>query len=68
MLLKFNLSGSLIWTRQTGTSGADYAYGVFIDVDGSVYVTGYTNESLNGQPWAGDNATNSKFNYSKIVI
>jgi len=55
LLLKYNSSGYLMWSRQTGTSGADIGYGVSSSADGSsIYVAGYTSASLNGQPWAGD--------------
>ncbi len=47
----------MIWTRQTGTSGDDYGYGVSIGTDGNVYVAGSASGSLNGQPWGGDKFT-----------
>ena len=54
VLLKFDAFGSLLWTRETGTSGDDYGYGVSVTPDGSsIYVTGYSYGTLNGQPYAG---------------
>ncbi|TVR97544.1 MAG: hypothetical protein EA416_00530, partial [Trueperaceae bacterium] len=44
--------GTLRWTRQFGTSGDDPALGVATDVNGNVYVTGYTAGELDG-PSAG---------------
>ena len=46
--------GSVLWTSQQGTSGADVGYGVAVSGDGSVLVTGYASGSLNGQLYAGD--------------
>jgi hypothetical protein len=54
VLLQYNSTGALLWTRQTGTSSSDYGFGVSVSADGLyVYVTGYTAGSLNGQPLAG---------------
>ncbi len=45
----------LLQTRQTGTSGGDESRGISVSADGQyVYVTGYTGDSLNGQPYAGN--------------
>jgi hypothetical protein len=38
---KYDASGSLVWSRQFGTSGGDYNTGVSADGLGNVYVTGY---------------------------
>ena len=54
VLLKFDSSGSLLWTRETGTSSDDYGQSVSVTAEGSsIYVTGYSYASLNGQPYAG---------------
>ncbi len=54
VLLKYDSSGSLLWTRETGTSGDDVGDGVSVSVDvNSIYVTGFASGSLNGQPHAG---------------
>ncbi|MET9270880.1 alpha/beta hydrolase-fold protein [Kribbella sp. NPDC003557] len=47
-LVKFGADGSRAWTRSLGTSGTDRAYGVAVDADGRVVVTGYTNGDLDG--------------------
>ncbi len=52
-LLKYNSSGSLLWTRQTGTTSQDEGYGVAISGDGFIYVTGDTYGALNGQTSTG---------------
>ncbi len=54
VLLQYNSTGSLLWTRLTGTSGTDEGSGVSASADGQyIYVTGSTEASLNGQPHAG---------------
>ena len=52
-LLKYDSTGSLSWTRQTGTTGNDTAYGVAVSGDGFIYLTGCTAGNLNGQINAG---------------
>ena len=55
VLLQYSSAGSLLWTRQTGTAGNDYGYGVSASADGKyIYVTGFVDGSLNNQPYAGD--------------
>lgn len=54
-LLQFSSFGELLWKRGTGTSLNDEGYGVSVSADGLyVYVTGYTEDSLNGQTFAGE--------------
>ncbi len=48
VLIKYDSSGALLWTRQTGTTDLDAANGVAVDGAGSVLVTGYTRGSLGG--------------------
>ena len=52
-LLKYDSTGALLWTKQTGTTGRDFGYGVAVSGDGFIYVTGYTGASLNGQVFEG---------------
>ena len=47
-LIKYRADGSREWTRSLGTSGTERAYGVAVDADGRVVVTGYTNGDLDG--------------------
>lgn len=51
---KYSSSGSVIWTRQFGTSTYDGASGVAVDALGNVYVAGYTDGALPGQTSFGD--------------
>jgi hypothetical protein len=47
-LIKYDSDGNKLWTRQTGTTEDDMAYGVTTDAAGNSYLTGYTIGSLNG--------------------
>lgn len=45
---KYSSSGSILWTRQFGTSTEDLATDVAVDGSGNIYVVGYTYGSLGG--------------------
>jgi len=47
-LVKYNSSGTKQWTKQLGTSSADYGQGVAVDSAGNIYITGYTSGGLDG--------------------
>ncbi len=47
-ITKYDASGTLEWTRQLGTSGADHSDGVSADGLGNVYISGRTKGSLDG--------------------
>jgi len=53
-LIKFNSSGTRVWTRLLGSNGVDTAYGVTVDSDGNVNVTGATDGVLGVDPSPGD--------------
>ena len=50
---KFDRDGNRLWTRQSGTTGADSAGAVVVDGSGNIYIAGYATGSLNGSPYAG---------------
>ena len=52
-LVKYDDAGSRLWTRQFGSSGDDFAYGLAADVSGHVYVAGSTAGDLDGQTNSG---------------
>jgi hypothetical protein len=52
-LMKLDSSGTRQWTRLLGTPGEDHAYGVAVDGSGNIYITGYTEGSLDGNTNAG---------------
>ncbi len=43
------------WTRLLGSASTDIAYSISTAADGSIYITGYTGGSLDGQTNSGDN-------------
>jgi uncharacterized protein (TIGR03437 family) len=49
---KYDASGNVVWTRQLGTTGADYGNAVAVDASG-VYVAGETTGTFPGQTKAG---------------
>jgi len=47
-LTKYNSSGTKEWTKQEGSSGDDFAYGVAVDSSDNIYVAGYTDKKFHG--------------------
>jgi len=47
-LIKFNSSGTKLWTKQLGTSSDEVGFDVTTDLSGNIYVTGYTYGGLDG--------------------
>jgi hypothetical protein len=52
-VVKYNSSGVKQWTKQMGSSLADYAYAIATDSKGNVFVTGHTMGSFDGNSNAG---------------
>ncbi len=52
-LAKLGPDGTLLWLRQFGTTGADYARSVAVDATGNVFVGGDTNGTLAGNVSSG---------------
>ena len=48
-LAKYDEQGNQEWLRQFGTPGDDEAFGINIDSDDNIFVTGYTNSDLGGE-------------------
>ena len=48
-IAKFNDKGSKQWVQQIGSSQRDYAWGLAIDSDNHIYVTGFTDGVLTGE-------------------
>lgn len=58
---KYDASGTLIWTRQLGTSDYDTSNGVSADRLGNVYISGFTRGSLEGANAGGYDAFITKY-------
>ena len=67
-LTKYNPSGSLVWTKQIGTSGWDLSESVAVDVLGNVYITGTTPGSLGGTSAGGIDVFLFKYDASGNVV
>ncbi len=65
---KYNKSGSVVWTRQFGTSEYDYAYGVTTDSSGNAYVVGSTGGNLAATNSGSDDAFIRKYNASGTAL
>ena len=52
-LVKFNSSGTKLWTRQLGTSSGDGSYGMEIDTNGNIFISGSTLSGLDGNDHIG---------------
>ncbi len=52
-LTKYNTAGTKLWTRQLGTRSNEYGYDVSVDGSGNAYVTGYTEDGLDGNTHSG---------------
>ncbi len=53
IVIKYNSGGVKQWTQQLGTSSVDFFNSITSDSSGNVYVSGYTNGSLDGNIHAG---------------
>ncbi|MCP3058377.1 SBBP repeat-containing protein [Myxococcus sp. K38C18041901] len=53
VLARYDAVGNRQWSRMLGGAQPDYASGVAVASNGTVNVTGYTTNALDGQPYAG---------------
>ncbi len=60
---KLDSDGNCVWARRAGGSGADYGYGIVVDQQNNIYVTG----SFNGTADFGKQVLASN-NYSNIYV
>ncbi|MBT6498915.1 MAG: hypothetical protein HOK67_03345, partial [Deltaproteobacteria bacterium] len=52
-LAKYDKNGGHLWTRQTGTSTDESAYGIVIDSNNNIYITGHTQGRIGTMPHKG---------------
>jgi hypothetical protein len=65
---KYDSSGSLIWTRQLGSSANEWSQGVSADSIGNVYISGFTLGDLGGPNAGGTDAFLSKFDSAGTLL
>ena len=65
---KYNSSGSLLWTRQLGTSLWEVSYGVAADPFGNAFISGHTQGALGGPNAGGADAFVSKYDSSGSLL
>jgi hypothetical protein len=53
VLAKYDRTGTRQWVKLLGTAAGDYGYGIDADSTGNIYVTGRTEDNLDGQTNAG---------------
>jgi hypothetical protein len=63
---KYDRSGTLLWTKQLGTTEGDFARGIATDSSGNVYLTGFTYGKLGDQQYGryGSDAWAAKYDSS----
>lgn len=67
-LAKYSSTGTLLWTRQFGTSGVEEAHGIASDGAGNVYVSGFTSGALGGSNAGSFDAFLSKYSATGTLI
>jgi hypothetical protein len=67
-LTKIASDGTTQWTRQLGTSGVDFAYGVSADHSGNVLVVGETDGVLGNASFGGSDAFVVKYDVTGNVL
>jgi len=67
-LAKYDSSGTLLWTRQIGTTVYDYGQSVAVDGLGNAYISGKTGGSLGGPNAGGDDAFLAKYDSSGTLL
>jgi len=74
LLLKFDFNGNLQWTKLIGSSSSEEIYGVAVDRNGNVFVTGNSAGNLNGETNnGGDDCflikydTNGNYKWTRLI-
>ncbi|NBY27007.1 MAG: hypothetical protein EBQ71_07555, partial [Betaproteobacteria bacterium] len=66
-LTKYSTDGTKAWTKLLGSNGYDYARSLATGLDGSIYVSGYTNGALDGQIKNGGNSDAFLTKYQEVA-
>lgn len=56
---KYNSSGVYQWAYKIGNTGSDIGYGICVDGNSNIYITGHFNGSMDFDPGGGTNTLNS---------
>jgi uncharacterized delta-60 repeat protein len=67
-LIKYNPDGTKIWTKLISTNQEDEAYGISTGIDGTIYVSGYTEGSINGQTITNADIFLAKYQVGEITV
>jgi hypothetical protein len=59
---KYDTNGNVAWIRQIGGDGADEAYGLFVDPNGGIVITGNSDELTGERPARIGNSFVAKYN------
>ena len=60
---KYDPAGNRLWSALFGSTDVDEGFGIACDASNNVYVTGYVQESVEGNPYAGNgDAVLAKYN------
>ncbi|MGM3309226.1 SBBP repeat-containing protein [Anabaena sp. WFMT] len=61
-ITKYDSNGNSLWTRQFGTNGNDAALDMKVDLNGNIFLVGYTDNNLGGKNIGSNDAWAAKFN------
>jgi len=65
-LVQYDDNGTRLWTQQLGTSSEDAGYGVAVDSDGDIFVTGTTYGALDGSNYGSSDIFLVKYSASGV--
>ncbi len=63
-VLKYDKNGTVLWSKQFGTTGDDLANGISIDSNDNIIFTGYTAEAMDGTSFGDNDLTVMKLDAS----
>jgi hypothetical protein len=65
---KLNPAGELIWVKQIGGIMDDVPYGMELDSDGNIFITGYFSDQVDFDPGAGSTVLTTAGNYDAFIL
>ncbi|MCP4133893.1 MAG: hypothetical protein GY754_23185 [bacterium] len=67
-LLKYDAAGDLTRTTLFGGTGTDFGYSTALDSTGNIYISGFTQNDLDGTNAGGDDIFLAQYNYTKSPV